>query len=293
MFSTEYNGTKHDETNSDETECNNTEYKSTENNETESSETEIESNITNISNINSDMVNLKNDCKYLKKYAYFKIVDLPKNAHYKFNRTKKLAESLQGTSQYTQFYQITSKIFGQIITKNRGTVADFFCGCSNVDPATGFNIGCRAECVNSLPLPEDFDNCKCDTHVATYSSWEGLSLIHSPNYKCNMVKIYHTLKNIALSKSEIDLLKNKGVNQAMLIRTQNTTIIRTQNVNNISNLINQNTTTTKKKKNWNGIFFLFIFLIVIIVIIFYLLHKCNESHNYKWDPLPSVHCFFC
>jgi hypothetical protein len=246
----------------------------------------------------SEMDNLEEDCEYLKKYAHILVVDLPKNVQNTFKRIKKLAKCLQGTKLYKQFYKITQGVFGQIVTKIRGTVADYFCGCSIVSPTDGCNIGCRAECAGSLPIPEDMENCTCDTHVATYSSWQNLSLIYSPNKECDKIRIYHTSKNISLSKSEVKFLQDKGINQAILMRTQGTMITQSQNVNNVANLMTQNNnnqpTNNKIKPNTNGVLFLIVFLVMIMIIILYVVRKCHGCYScHKWDPLPSIHCFFC
>ncbi len=156
---------------------------------------------------------LKAKLIYLKKFASHKKTDLDHGDHIKLMEIISMSVAIAGTNQYDEFIDIVISVFGGIKTVERGTVADFFVGCSNKSPYSGVH-GCSAECAGNLPRKgykaEDF----CSTHVAMYDG--SLKLNYSPATKSDILLIHSTFNSFKLVPEEIDELRNKGIYKAIL-----------------------------------------------------------------------------
>lgn len=180
--------------------------------------------------------NLRRTLIELHPYSQVNIKDLPVDAKNKLNSIVNVYTVLYGTGAvYNTVIDDVVEIFNDVDVIIPGTLAAFLVGCHR---ETGHNWpqGCDPACASSLPPPIDTPGyAACKDGVLIYSD-QGLRRLN--NMKSTQVYIYitHNESFTGFLPSEIDQLRDEGVQSCMLVSGAKKDITRYPGANTYGNV---------------------------------------------------------
>jgi hypothetical protein len=218
-----------------------------------------------------DLSSLEQKCNQLLPYANKDKNILPPKIYAAFMEVVNLGIKVAGTDQYTEFHNITTKVFGS--TKNivKKSVAEQFVGCH------GNKSGCDESCAGNFPVKNYTKDNFCETHVAVYN--RGSINLHYSPAKPSSVLLIHTSTPVVVDRKSVEYLKSQGISTVRVMKENpdGEKEVKTFSVDNLAVKCDNSTSNKKSNKtkkdsddsdcNNSSLTMLILFVIFIVIIL--------------------------